>query len=94
MYNRAYYTMFHAAKAVLLYKDIERNSHRGVISALGEFLAKPGLMDPKFHQYFREAFDLRQNSDYSSMSNISPKEAEETFKRAKELLEVCTQLCK
>jgi len=37
--------MFHAATAALLAKDIERTSHHTIISAFGEYIAKPGLLD-------------------------------------------------
>ncbi|MFC1783855.1 HEPN domain-containing protein, partial [Planctomycetota bacterium] len=69
--GRSYYAMFHAAKAILLDKGIERNSHQGIISAFGEFLSKPGLVESKYHQYLREAFDLRQESDYHTIVNVS-----------------------
>ncbi len=34
--NRAYYTIFHVASAVLLWHDIERARHSGIQSAFGE----------------------------------------------------------
>ncbi len=42
---RAYYAMFHAATAVLAVKGIKRSSHRGILSAFGEYLVKPGLSE-------------------------------------------------
>ena len=40
--NRSYYTIFHAASAVLLWLDIERARHSGTQAAFGEFLVKRG----------------------------------------------------
>ena len=49
---RAYYAMFHAATAVLADRDIKRSSHRGILSAFGEHLVKPGLVKKSLHQSF------------------------------------------
>ena len=46
--TRAYYAMFHAATAILAVKGIKRSSHHGILSAFGEYLVKPGLIDHKF----------------------------------------------
>ena len=46
--GRSYYAMFHAATAILMRKDIVRKSHRAIISAFGEYLVKPGLIEYKF----------------------------------------------
>jgi uncharacterized protein (UPF0332 family) len=89
---RAYYAMFHAATAVLLGEDIKRSSHRGIISAFGEFLVKPGRIDEKFHQYFREAFDLRQQSDYEPIADITFDQTQQTIQRAREFVEACKNL--
>ena len=42
--NRAYYSMFHAATAVLLESGIERASHKALIAAFGEEIVKKGAL--------------------------------------------------
>jgi uncharacterized protein (UPF0332 family) len=69
--GRNYYAMFHAATAVLLKRDIKRHSHRGLISAFGQFIVKTGQVDPRFHKYISEAFDLRQENDYQPLVEIT-----------------------
>jgi uncharacterized protein (UPF0332 family) len=91
--GRAYYAMFHAATAVLLKRDIKRHSHQGIISAFGQFLVKPGNVEPKFHKYIAEAFDLRQESDYQPLVEITEQQANKVFERAREFVEVCRNLC-
>jgi len=91
--GRAYYAMFHAATAVLLDKEIERSSHSGIIAAFGEFLVKPNLIEQKYHQHFREIFDLRQESDYQPIVDIDSKQAEQTVERAKGFVMACRKLC-
>lgn len=91
---RAYYAMFHAATAVLLTKNIERTSHKAVISAFGEFVVKPSLTDKKFQRYFLETFELRQESDYLTTKKISGDQAKESLRRAVEFVNVCKDMCK
>ena len=85
--------MFHAATAVLLTKNIERTSHKALISAFGEFIVKPSLIDKKFQRYFLEAFELRQESDYQPTRTVSAEQARESLRRAKEFVEICRKLC-
>lgn len=91
--GRAYYAMFHAATAVLLNKGVERSSHGGIISAFGRFITKPGLADPRFHQYFIEAFTLRNDCDYLAPCEAEESQARATLTRAREFVDVCRQLC-
>jgi uncharacterized protein (UPF0332 family) len=90
--TRAYYAMFHAATAVLLTKDIRRTSHRGILSAFGEQVVKTGLLDRSFHRYFREAFDLRQQSDYEPVVDVDTKHAKQILSRAVDFVDACRRL--
>jgi uncharacterized protein (UPF0332 family) len=91
--NRAYYAMFHAATAVLLTKDVKRSSHSGIISAFGELFTATGTIDPAHHKYLREAFDLRQESDYEASIEISKVEAESILNRAMNFVDACLKIC-
>lgn len=91
--GRGYYAMFHAATAVLLKRDIKRHSHQGLISAFGQFMVKTGKVDPRFHKYISEAFDLRQESDYQPLVEIKEQQASKVLERAREFVEVCRKLC-
>jgi uncharacterized protein (UPF0332 family) len=91
--GRAYYAMFHAATALLLHQGIERTSHRAVISAFGEFMAKPGLVDARFHKYLIEAFILRNDCDYLAPFEPEESQARTTLERAREFVAACRRLC-
>ena len=90
---RAYYAMLHSASAVLLEKNIERHSHQGVISAFGQYLVKPGLISEEFHRHFIESFDIRQESDYEPVAEVSKEQADKIMTRANEFVEACRKLC-
>ncbi len=89
---RSYYAMFHAATAVLSVKGVKRSSHRGILSAFGEFLVKPGLIEQRMHQYLREAFELRQQTDYEPIVEIDSRQATETLEHAIEFIDACKKL--
>jgi uncharacterized protein (UPF0332 family) len=91
--TRVYYAMFHAATALLLERDITRSSHHAIISAFGEYLVKPGHIDARFHEHFRQAFDLRQQSDYEPVSEITPEQAKIALDRALDFVDACRKLC-
>jgi len=63
--NRAYYTVFHIASAALLWRDIERAKHSGIMSAFGEFLVKPGFIEPEYARIYADAREWREEQDYS-----------------------------
>ena len=66
--NRAYYAVFHAASAALLWLGIERARHAGVLAAFGEFLIKPGLIAPEFGQIYNRIRQAREMQDYDLMA--------------------------
>lgn len=89
---RAYYAMFHAATAALLHRDIRRRSHKGLISAFGQFLVKPGHVEAGLHKSFAEAFDLRQHSDYQPLVDLTENQANEVLARATKFVAACKGL--
>ncbi len=62
--SRAYYTIFHAASAALLWLDVERARHSGTQAAFGEFLVKPGHIEPEFGKIYTRARKAREEQDY------------------------------
>ncbi len=62
--NRAYYAVFHLAAAALLTLGEERSKHSGVQSAFGQFLVRPGIVEPEYYEILKFARKLREESDY------------------------------
>jgi uncharacterized protein (UPF0332 family) len=84
--------MFHAATAVLSVKGIKRSSHHGILSAFGEYLVKPGLIEKSLHQSLREAFELRQQTDYEPIVDIDSRQARETLEQAVQFVDACKKI--
>ena len=89
--SRSYYAMFYCASALLLSRGMAFSRHGAVLAAFGREFAKAGLLDRKFHQYIREAFDARQVSDYDPIRNISQATAQAAVQRAVEFLTATQQ---
>lgn len=92
--SRAYYTMFHSARALLFSKGVSARTHSGTISLFGEKIVRQGILNEEFADMLRKAFDLRQKSDYELYTELDAKlvnevikNAEKFIKKARELLE-------
>lgn len=85
--NRIYYTMFYAAKALLIEKGYRRfTKHRAVQSAFGEHFSKSKILDPKYHRWLIDAFDKRLQSDYE-VSSLTSDAISPMLQQAREFLE-------
>ncbi len=59
---QAYYSMFHAARALLYNKGFREKSHRGILAALTELY--PKQVTQSMLDDFEEAMRLRESADY------------------------------
>jgi uncharacterized protein (UPF0332 family) len=84
--SRAYYAVLHSARAVLLTKDIDPQSHSGAISMFGQHFVKPGIIDKKFGRVFDEMRDVRELGDYIATKKFSKEETSKRLEQATEFL--------
>jgi uncharacterized protein (UPF0332 family) len=68
--SRLYYAMLYTAQCLLEKQGQVFSSHRGVISAFGQYFAKTQELDPAFHKALMKAFSQRQLGDYAISSGI------------------------
>ena len=80
--NRAYYAIFHAARAVLILDGQDYKRHSGVISFFRKDYIKTGILDESLSEIIKNAFELRTESDYSDFFIISKAEIEKQIKDA------------
>ncbi|KAF5414127.1 MAG: hypothetical protein C5S48_09960 [Candidatus Methanogaster sp.] len=85
--SRAYYAMFYSAEAVLLTKNLSFSSHRGVISAFGEYFVKTDIFPRDMGRELNRAFEKRQLGDYEYTFVISEDEAQEILEQSKHFVE-------
>jgi|YNPMSStandDraft_1061717.scaffolds.fasta_scaffold17216_5 uncharacterized protein (UPF0332 family) len=85
--SRVYYAMFYIVEALLLTKGLIFTSHKGLISSFNKEFIKSGIFNIKFGRLLRDAFDIRQNSDYEIVPDITESKTKELLLLAKEFLE-------
>ena len=84
--GRAYYAIFYVAEALLNEQGLRFKKHGGVHGAFGEHFAKPGVLDPKYHQWLLAAFEKRITADYGIEETIESDEVREMIAHAKDFL--------
>lgn len=86
--GRSYYAMFTAVRALLARDGIDYSKHAGVISYFQKEYIKTNQFDKKYSKYLSQAFQIRNNTDYSDFFIVSQLDAKEQYERAKEFLAV------
>jgi uncharacterized protein len=86
--GRAYYSMMHAAEALLFEeKDLSFNKHGDIHAAYGLYFAKTKLLDPKYHRWLLDAFDQRIVGDYDVSSGLDKGIVSEMIEQARDFLQ-------
>jgi uncharacterized protein (UPF0332 family) len=88
--NRAYYTMFYTLLALFLGSGIhlKTSKHVGVISIFDREFVHTGKVDVKYSKALHKVFDLRLESDYRELADISVQDATEALSLAEEFLQM------
>lgn len=85
--SRAYYSMYFAASALLLSKDITVKTHKGLIIKFGLEFVNKGVVDRYYGRALQIAEELREESEYSISREIKGEETESVIEDAKKFLE-------
>ncbi len=85
--NRAYYAMFYAVLALLQDVTPLPSKHTGIIGLFDTMFVRAGRFDKQLSKDLHRAFDLRQASDYKTITPISPEQAREITERARTFVE-------
>lgn len=88
--EKAYYSMFHAARALLLLKGLKERSHICLLIALKELYVKTGILPRKYLEYIEVAKFRREDAIYAS--KYSKEIATTHIQNAKEFLIITEQL--
>ncbi|MGD9345447.1 MAG: HEPN domain-containing protein [Candidatus Aminicenantes bacterium] len=82
----SYYSIFHAARALLYSKGYRERSHHCLSAAIKALYVKTGKMNNRFIRIYKNSMSLRENADYSS--SFSKESAIVSVSNAQEFLEV------
>ena len=80
--NRAYYSIFHALRAVLVLDNFDSSKHSGVIAKFRRRYIKEGVFPIEMSKMIGAAFTIRNASDYDDMFIASKEETAEQIANA------------
>jgi hypothetical protein len=93
--SRAYYAMFHAARAVLWSRGITPKTHKGLVQQFGLRLVKAGVVEKEFARMLRDALDERELADYYAHARaLQKKEAQQLLQETRRFLKKMEALLK
>ncbi len=80
--NRAYYSMFYSALALLENKGLKNSKHVGVISYFDKEFIKTNIFPKELSKALHKAFELRQEADYSILVELEIEDVTEIMNQA------------
>ena len=80
--NRAYYAIFHAMRAVLVFDNFDSSKHSGIIAEFRRKYIKEGIFPAEISKMIGSAFTIRNASDYDDMFIASRTDTEEQISNA------------
>ena len=81
--NRAYYSVFHSMRSLLILSGQDFKKHSAVISAFRKDYIKTGIFDSNMSDIISYTSELRNDSDYEDMVYITEEEAKKLIDNAK-----------
>lgn len=80
--NRAYYAMFYAVLALLIFEPFASSKHSSCISYFHQEFIKTAVFPQSMGKALSKAFELRQGGDYKEFFTPSQEEAESLLHEA------------
>lgn len=80
--NRAYYSIFHAMRAVNSLNGFDSSKHSGVIAFFNQTYVKEGIFPKELSKIIKMASESREKADYLDFFIASKSDAEEQIQRA------------
>lgn len=73
--SRAYYAVFHAARALVFSIGLEAKGHRAVVSLVGEHFVRTGILPPAIGRVVSRMQRDREDADYEPAAVFTSDEA-------------------
>ncbi|MDO8753207.1 MAG: HEPN domain-containing protein [Anaerolineales bacterium] len=84
--NRAYYSVFYIAEALLNEKDLRYSKHGTVHGAFAQHYIKTKIFDEKYHKLLTGSFRRRMLGDYDEVTRFSSSEVTQILEQAWDFL--------
>ncbi len=90
--SSAYYSIYHAAKALLLIKGVEPKTHEGIERMFSLYYIKTKEFDLTIGKTIGRLMKMREEADYYPEIPFTKEESDEAIKMAKDFLEKTNKL--
>ena len=85
--SRAYYAMFHAARALLAARGVSARTHAGLAAVFADELVRTKELDADLGRWLGQGRRARELGDYDDFLSIDAQEAKEAVSRATRFLD-------
>lgn len=85
--SRAYYSIFHAIRAILALDGFDSKKHSGVIAYFRQNYIKTNIFDRSYSEIIGMAFEIRNKNDYDDFVIIDMDEVNKLIANAKLFVE-------
>lgn len=85
--NRAYYSIFHAIKAILAFEQVDFKKHSSVIAYFNKEYVSKGIFSKELGKKVNEARFYREKSDYVDFYIVTKEECIEQINTAELMIE-------
>ncbi len=92
--NRAYYSIFHAIKAVLALEPIDFKRHKDIIAYFNKNYIHSEIFPKSIGRKISEASRIREDSDYDDEFVVREEDTLSQIKTAEELIELVEEYMK
>lgn len=86
--NRAYYAMFYAVMALIVFESFSSSKHSGVLAYFNKKFIKEGILPNELGHSINKAFELRQEGDYREYVELTYEQVEPFIEKAKVFVKV------
>ena len=92
--NRAYYSIFHAIRAVLALEGIDFKRHKDVIAYFNQYFVKTEIFPKKLGKKITQAKTIREDSDYDDEFVADAEKTKIQMETAEELIKLVEEYIK
>lgn len=90
--NRVYYASFYAVSALGLKHGYTTSKHGQLLGWFNQYFIKTKLIEKHFGEFYKNAFQMRQQSDYDDFVEFDKESIEEKIKLATEFIDRISEL--
>ena len=90
--NRSYYSVYHAARSLLILKGIDPAKHDGVKTMFSLHFVKDKAVNLETGKIYQELMSLRNEADYDDFSEVTEAEAKRAVEIARKFIKTIDKI--